>query len=159
MAGKSVGAASVRLGPASTLETCLGTTTGTKADPSLLQANILDLGIYVGAAEACELPENILALVEGSTLKRILAMCLFWSSVEFGFNLTLGERRGADSALVSRRLFIPGAFDNLFLTAEEAGTEVSFEADIGRLSNVLDGVSLASVKNTKYRQCWGENLN
>jgi hypothetical protein len=77
-----------------------------------------------------------------------VAGCLFWPLTKFGFNLTLGESRGAESVLVSRRYFSPGGFANLFLTTEEAETGVSFEADIER-SRVSEPVSLAVSRSTK----------
>jgi hypothetical protein len=71
--------------------------------------------------------------------------------VDFGLSLLLGGRRGAEPALVSRRPLVSGAFDNLFVTAGEAATVISFEDDIGRLRKALDGVSLDAVAENKIR--------
>jgi hypothetical protein len=65
--------------PESTLELCLGKTTGMKGCPLLLYADIFDLGLYVGAAAVRELSLDILALVERSTLEQTLAVSLFRS--------------------------------------------------------------------------------
>jgi len=68
--------------------------------------------------------------------------------MKFGFNLTLGERRGVETDLVSWRSLFPGGFDNPFVDAE-VETGISFEADIERPSRVPNPISLAVSKSTK----------
>lgn len=123
-------AASLRMGSAFPFELCLGARTGMKDDSLPPYPEMWDIDLYMGAA--------------GTTV----AGCLFRSSTKFGFNLTLGESRGAESDLVSQRSFSPGGFANLFLTTEEEETGISFEADIERSSRVSELVSLAGLLET-----------
>jgi len=67
--------------------------------------------------------------------------------MKFGFNLTLGERRGVETDLVSWRSLFPGGFDNPFVDAE-VETEISFEADIEHPSRVPNPISLAGLLET-----------
>jgi hypothetical protein len=68
--------------------------------------------------------------------------------MKFGFNLTLGERRGVEIDLESRRSPFPGGFDNPLIDAE-VETGLSFEPDIEHPNRVSDPISLAVSKSTK----------